>query len=174
MKPEPASPRLVGTFNRTLCMRFLAPALLLLAAAPLEAQTPAPAAPPAAAPAPVKLTPEQEAKLLTLGKKYTKWFLSGQADSLMAVFDAESISKMGGVEGLRTVMAQVAERGGVESKIVEEKMTYRRGQPQFWHAGEFSEFGEDQLVIRWILTVDGKIIGAGVGPKGQTPAPDGM
>lgn len=147
-------------------------ALTLLAAAPLAAQTPAPAAP-AAAPA-VKLTPEQEAKLLALGKKYTKWFLGGQADSLLAVFDAESIAKMGGAEGLKTVMQQVAERGGVESKIVEEKMTYRRGQPQFWHAGEFSEFAEDQLVIRWIMTVDGKIIGAGIGPKGQTPAPDGM
>lgn len=149
----------------------LLPAMALLLVAPVAAQTPtmAPAAPAAAA----KLTPEQEAKLLALGKTYTRWFLAGKADSLIAAMAPGTLEELGGVAGLEDVMARVTERAGLETKVVEEKMTYRNGQPQFWHAGEFSAFSEDELVIRWVMTPEGKITGAGIGPKGQTPAPDG-
>lgn len=148
-------------------------ALALAAASPLAAQTPA-TAPAAAKPAAVKLTPAQETHLLALGKKYTQWFLGGNADSMVAAMDPVAFEKMGGLDGMLTMMGQISERAGTEVKIVAEKMTYRNGQPQFWHEGSFSEFTDDTLVFRWILNVDGKITGAGIQPKSAAPEPDPM
>ncbi|MES2306826.1 MAG: hypothetical protein V4558_15085 [Gemmatimonadota bacterium] len=154
--------------------RYL-PALVGLAlfALPLTAQT-TPTAPAASSePAPVpKLTPEQEAHFLALGKTYNRWFLTGKADSLLQVIAPETIEKVGGIDGLRTMMNQIAERVGVETAIVEEKMTRRNGRPQFWHAGLFSEMPDDQVVLRWILDANGKITGVGAGPLSKAPAPD--
>lgn len=152
--------------TRTRTMTALA---LTLAALPLAAQTPV-VAQVASAPAP--LTPAEEARFLALGKTYTRWFLGGKADSLLAVMAPETAEKVGGIDGVRDMMNQVAERAGAETKMTEEKMTRRNGRPQFWHAGQFSEFTDDELVIRWIFDADGKITGAGFGPKGTTPAPD--
>lgn len=165
------SPNQDGQMFRRASIRI---ASLCFAASPLAAQTATPAAAPAAAAvaAPAKLTPDEEAHFLDLGKTYTRWFLAGKADSMITAFTAESVEKMGGIDGLRNMMNQVAERAGVETKIVEEKLTRRNGRIQFWHAGLFSEFADDQLVLRWILDADGKISGAGAGPKAQTPAPD--
>lgn len=155
-------------------MRFpLMTALTLAVATPLVAQTTPPTAP-AAAPAKVQLTPEQETQLLVLGKKYTQWFLGGQADSLATGFDPEAFQKVGGMDGMLTMMGQIAERAGTEVKIVEEKMTYRNGQPQFWHEGSFSEFTDQTLVFRWVMNVEGKIVGAGIQPRSAAPEPDPM
>ncbi|MDX2262824.1 MAG: hypothetical protein SFU84_14120 [Gemmatimonadales bacterium] len=152
----------------------LFPLVALLAAAPLAAQTPAPAAPPAAAPAPVKLTAEQEAKMAALGKTYTRWFLGGQADSLATAFDAEMLTKVQGVGGITEMMGQIADRAGFQTKVIAEKMTYRNGKPQYWHEAEFSELAGESLVIRWIFSPEGKIIGAGINPKSAAPKPDGL
>jgi hypothetical protein len=150
-------------------LRALTTIAFAFAAVPLSAQTPT-VAPAAAAPAP--LTPAEEARFFALGKTYTRWFLSGKADSMLAVMAPETVEKVGGIDGMREMMNQIAERAGVETKMTEEKMTRRNGKPQFWHAGQFSEFADDELVIRWIFDADGKITGAGFGPKGSTPAPD--
>lgn len=155
-------------------MRRLAPALLLFLAAPLAAQTPAPAAPAAAAPTPVKLTPDQEANLLSLGKQYTRWFFSGAADSLAGAFDAFMLEKSGGVSGISERMAQISERVGAPAKVLVERIGYRKGQPEFWYEAEFSGFPNEAVVVRWVLTVDGKVTGAGVNPKSAAPSQDGM
>lgn len=152
----------------------LLPLVALLAAAPLAAQTPAPAAPPAAAPAPVKLTAEQETKLTALGKTYTRWFLAGAADSLVSVFDAKLHERVNGVVGITEMMQQISEKAGFPTKVVAEKLTYRNGQPQYWYEAEFSEFAPEPVVIRWLLTPEGKIIGSGINPKSAAPKPDGL
>lgn len=144
-------------------------ALTLAVAVPMTAQTATPAP---ANPAAFKMTPEQQKEFLALGKKYTQWFLSGRADSLATGFDEESFQKMGGMEGILTQMGQIAERAGTEVKILEEKMTYRNGIPQFWHEGSFSEFTDQTLVFRWLLNAKGKIIGAGIQPRSAAPEPD--
>jgi hypothetical protein len=148
----------------------LLPFVAMLAAAPLAAQTPQSPAP---APAPIKMTPEQEAKLLALGKTYTRWFLGWQADSLASAFDPETLTKVQGVSGISAMMEQIGERAGTQTKVLAEKMNYRNGMPQFWHEAEFSALEGEPLVIRWIMNLDGKIIGAGLNPKSRAPAPDG-
>ncbi|MBK9548239.1 MAG: hypothetical protein IPO52_03780 [Gemmatimonadetes bacterium] len=154
-------------------MRFLAPALLMLATAPVAAQTTAPAAP-VAAPAPVKLTPEQETKLTALGKTYTRWFFAGLADSLAGVFDAGMLAKAEGVAGITAMMQQISERAGFPTKVLVEKLTYRNGMPQYWYEAEFSEFSNEPVVVRWVMNVEGKVIGSGMNPKSAAPKPDGV
>ncbi|MEO5824365.1 MAG: hypothetical protein ABIR59_00580 [Gemmatimonadales bacterium] len=150
-------------------MRFsLITALLAAPAATLAAQDTAPPT----LKAPLTLTAADSARYIALGKKYTGWFLGGQSDSLVAVTEADALEKMGGPEGIQTVMEQVNSRAGIELAIVEEKLTRRRGALQFWHAGNFSELTSDQLVIRWLLDDHGKIVGAGIGPKANTPPVD--
>lgn len=149
--------------------RHLAAFAVFALAAPLAAQTTAPAAPAAA---PAKLTPEEEARFLALGKTYTRWFLAGKADSMLTAFDPEAAEKAGGIEGIRGMMNSLAERAGVETKIVEEKITRRNGRVQFWHAGLFSDFADEEVVLRWIFDANGKITGAGMNPKSKAPAPD--
>ena len=142
----------------------------LFATAPLAAQTSS--APSAATAVAAPLSVAEEAALLALGKTYTRWFLTGKADSLVGAFAPDMAEKVGGVEGVQQMMNQIAERAGVETKVTEEKMTRRNGRPQFWHAGQFSELIDDELVIRWVFDKDGKIAGAGINPKSAAPAPD--
>ncbi len=122
--------------------------------------------------APVTLTAADSARFLALGSKYTRWFMAGQADSLATGMDPEALVNLGGVEKILQQSAMLAERRGSETKIVEEKLTRRLGRLQFWHAGEFSEMEGDVFVIRWILDANGKITGAGLGPKSSTPPVD--
>ncbi|MEP6590818.1 MAG: hypothetical protein ABJC19_06520 [Gemmatimonadota bacterium] len=147
----------------------LLPTVLLLSAVPLAAQT-APA--PVSAASPITLTPAKEQQLFDLGQRYTRWFLAGRADSVLGAMAPETATEMGGIEGVRQMMDQVAERAGVEVAITEEKMTRRKGNPQFWHAAKFRDFTDDELVLRWVMDADGKITGIGFGPKSRTPDPD--
>ncbi|MES2123319.1 MAG: hypothetical protein V4503_01400 [Gemmatimonadota bacterium] len=149
---------------------LLPTALLLAAAAPLSAQTAA--APTVSASAPLKLTPADEKRLFDAGQRYTRWFLAGRADSLMGVLSAETATQINGIEGIRDMMGQVAERAGVETEMTEEKLTRRNGYPQFWHAAKFRDFTDDELVLRWVMELDGKVRGIGFGPKSRSPEPD--
>jgi hypothetical protein len=145
-------------------------ALMAAPAATLAAQgaaSPAPELKP-----PLTLNAADSARYLALGKTYTRWFLAGQADSLIAVTDPAALEKMGGPDGFQTVMEQVTTRAGIELAVVEEKLTRRRGALQFWHAGNFSELTTDQLVIRWLIDEHGKITGAGIGPRANAPPVD--
>lgn len=84
----------------------------------------------------------------------------------------ESVTKVGGIEGMREMMGQVAERAGVETEMTEEKLTRRNGYPQFWHAAKFRDFADDELVLRWVMDFDGKVRGVGFTPKSRSPEPD--
>jgi hypothetical protein len=155
-----------------LFIRRLSSALAtgVFAAVTASAQTPAP---PPATTTPAPFTAEQEARLLKLGHTYTMWMITGMADSLASAFDAKALESIGGIDGVRERTRTAMEHAGLETIVVVEKMTRRRGQPQFWHEGKFTGLADDNLVIRWILDIDtGKIVGAGMGPKAGTPAPD--
>ena len=147
--------------------RILA-ALIVAGAAPLAAQT----AEKPALQAPLSLTAADSARFLALGKSYTRWLLRGHADSLVAAMDPRALEQLGGIERVQQQTDMIAERRGTETRIVEEKLTRRMGRLQFWHSGEFSETPGDEFVIRWLLDEHGKITGAGLGPKANTPPVD--
>ena len=109
---------------------------------------------------------------MELGRTYTRWFLNGDADSLVAVTDSAMLANGGGKAWLVDKINQVALRAGAQTKVLVEKMTRRKGIPQFWHEADFAELTGGPLVIRWLMGADGRIIGLGLGRKSQTPEPD--
>ncbi len=112
-----------------------------------------------------------DADYLKLGKHFTEWFFTGQTDSLLSHMAPETQLALKGAEGILETRDQVAARAGAEKKVTEERMTRRRGNPQFWHQGEFENLSEP-LVLRWVMNPRGQIIGVGMGPLSQTPPED--
>ena len=135
--------------------------LLLTLAAPLAAQNPAPATP--ASPA-----AEQQ---LALGRQLSQWFLVGRMDSIVARMPADVKEKSGGAAGLQESFAQLSVRGGEESKLLEEKMTRRRGLAQYWRSAIYTNL-EEPIVLRWLFDDSLHVVGMGLGPLSRTPAPD--
>jgi hypothetical protein len=146
----------------------LAAALILAVPAAARAQD-------EAAPAPAKpFTAEETTRYMEVGKRATGYFFDGHADSLLALMTPETQEGVGGIDGIRQMMDQIAERAGMLLEVVDQKMTRREGRPQFWWEANFSEFTAEPLVMRWVFTEDGMIRGAGINPKSAARAdPEG-
>lgn len=138
-------------------------ALLALLASPLAAQTPT------SEPMKPKLS---DAEYLVLGRKVVDWFFNGQTDSLLAHMDSTSRERVGGEEGILRQRDMIAAQVGTELELVEEKMTRRKGIPQYWRESKYDVFTNEAFVMRFLFNEDGYIVGAGMGPKSQTPSPD--
>lgn len=109
---------------------------------------------------------------LALGRKYFEWAMSGRSDSLVAHMTPEAQEASGGVEGMNQHILQFMSRTGEEQEVVEEKMTRRRGSPQYWRASRYSLFTDEPVVFRWVFSAAGLIEGIGVNPLSQAPPPD--
>jgi hypothetical protein len=112
-----------------------------------------------------------DSQYTALGKRYTEWFFAGRADSLLSHMEPKTGEALGGTAGILDQRDRVATRAGAEKIVMEEKLTRRHGQPQFWHEGMFDQLDEP-LVLRWVMNPAGQIVGVGLGPKSQTPEPD--
>lgn len=134
-------------------------AALATAALPAVAQTAAP-------------SPPDAQTLLALGRQYTTWFYVAEADSLFAHMTEDSRAAVNGVDGIRQESASFAMRAGSEVELILDKMTLRRGFPQYWREARFDGFTDEPLVIRWVFDSTGKIAGVGLTPKSRAPAPD--
>jgi hypothetical protein len=113
-----------------------------------------------------------DVKLLALGHQLTDWFLAGKMDSIVARMPDDIKEKSGGVSGLLDARAQLAQRGGEEAKVLEEKMTRRKGLAQYWRSSLYTEFPQEPLVLRWVFNESSQVVGIGLGPLSQTPPAD--
>jgi hypothetical protein len=113
-----------------------------------------------------------DVKHLALGHQLTDWFMAGKMDSIVARMPDDIKEKSGGVAGLQNARAQLAERGGEEAKVLEEKMTRRKGLAQYWRSSLYTELPQEPLVLRWVFNESSQVVGIGLGPLSQTPAPD--
>ena len=113
-----------------------------------------------------------EVKQLALGHQLTDWFLAGRMDSIVARMPDDVKQKSGGVASLQQARAQLAMRGGEEAKLLEEKMTRRKGLAQYWRSAMYTELPGEPIVVRWLLSEESQVVGFGLGPLSQTPAPD--
>ena len=83
--------------------------------------------------------------------------------------DSAFQARVGGVDGIRQQVDRLAERAGMVLNVLDQKMTRRNGTPQFWYEAEMSEFTNEPIVFRWLINEDGKLVGAGMGPKSMAP-----
>ena len=107
---------------------------------------------------------------MELGRKYTMWFYTGMADSLLAHMDSASRADMT-VERIQQAMLNVATRAGNEVSVVEEKFITRNGNRQYWRAAKM-DIMEEPFLLRWVITPRGEIAGVGMGPLSQAPPID--
>ena len=66
---------------------------------------------------------------------------------------------------------QLLARAGSETKVITDKMTKRKGNPQYWRESDY-ENGPEPIVLRFVFNAQAQVIGIGMGPLSQTPAPD--
>jgi len=128
---------------------------LVLAPSVLFAQSPSP-------------TPRPDS--LTLARKFTTWFYTGQIDSLLAHSPADrqdSTARRRYQENLD----QLTVRAGTEVEVIEEKFAMRNGRPQYWRTAKFSNFPEP-ILLRWVIDGKGELVGMGLGPLSQAPPID--
>ena len=78
-----------------------------------------------------------DSQYAALGKRYTDWFFNGRADSIAAHMAPETREAVGGAAGILDQRDRVTARAGEEKLVMDEKMTWRSGMPQFWHEGMF-------------------------------------
>lgn len=112
-----------------------------------------------------------EVKQLALGHQLTEWFLASRMDSIVARMPDDVKERSGGVASLQNARAQLAMRGGEEAKLLEEKMTRRKGLAQYWRSAMYTEL-QEPIVVRWLFSEESQVVGFGLGPLSQTPAPD--
>jgi hypothetical protein len=124
------------------------------------------------APAAAAQTALSDPEYLELGRKSYDWFLGAQFDSLMAHTAADTWAAVGGTEGMQQRLGELYTRAGTEVEFVEERMTRRRGNPQYWREARYSNFTDEPIVFRWVFNEQGEITGMGLGPRSRTPEPD--
>jgi hypothetical protein len=113
-----------------------------------------------------------DAELIERGRRLTGWLLAGRADSIHALMTETARTKVGGTEGIRAMSAKLAMALGSETAVVEEKMTRRNGNRQYWRQSTFDAFVAEPFVFRWIFDGSGRVMGAGLNPLSQAPSPD--
>ena len=107
---------------------------------------------------------------MELGRKFTEWFYSSQADSLLAYLIQNPERPMTAADIERS-MLQVTSRAGTEVSVIEEKFITRNGARQYWRTAKMTIL-EEPFLLRWIITPEGKIGGLGMGPLSAAPPID--
>jgi hypothetical protein len=141
---------------------------LVLAAAPAAAQNASPAAPAASAAPAVDWTDTQ---WILYGRKVAEWFFLGQTDSVLAHSSPDVLDRMNGATGLLEARDELLARAGSETEVITDKMTRRKGNPQYWRESKY-ENASEPIVLRFVFNAQAQVIGIGMGPASQTPAPD--
>jgi hypothetical protein len=137
--------------------RIFAPTLVVAAmlalAAPLQAQTPSPMA-----------------DSLAHARRITQWFFTAQADSLIQFVPPADRDKMS-KEAILQRVGELTARVGTETEVVEEKFVKRNGQTQYWRTSKYS-LASEPIMVRWVLSPKGEILGMGMNPASQAPPID--
>jgi hypothetical protein len=113
----------------------------------------------------------QKPDTLALARQYTVWFYTGQVDSLIAHHPAGAQRDTTLRRRLNAQMEMLTVRAGTETAVIEEKFVKRNGATQYWRTAKFTDMGEP-ILLRWVITPDGKIGGLGLGPLSQAPPID--
>lgn len=108
---------------------------------------------------------------LALARQYTQWLYTGEADSLAAHATDTAREGFATVEGFTQYSETIASRAGFETDVIEETWKLRNGACQYWRTASFTDVREPML-IRWVLDVEGRIAGLGLGPATQAPPVD--
>jgi poly(3-hydroxyalkanoate) synthetase len=107
---------------------------------------------------------------MELGRKYTQWLYVAQFDSLFVYMSVGMRTDMGSADAMAEQFDKFTAEVGEETKVVEEKVVMRNGNPQYWRTADFS-MAPEPIMIRWVI-VNSEIQGIGINPASQPPPID--
>jgi hypothetical protein len=135
---------------------FLAASLLMASAAPVLAQQ----------------TTAAPVDTMAVGRQATMYFYAGQLDSLWAMVDSTWQQELGSSDWFIQRAFEVQQRVGEEEELVREEIRMRNGEPQYWRTARFSGYAAEPVVLRWVVTPEGKVSGVGFNPESRNPPTD--
>jgi hypothetical protein len=142
---------------------------LAFATACATAQSASPT-PPSTAEAKPTMPPAPTTDLVVAGRRLATWILANQLDSVTANLAPGSNADTTRME-LTRLVGEIAIQGGNELKVIEEKVVRRNGRYQYWRTAEF-ERAPSAVLLRIVLTPDGKYSGIGIGLANNAPPID--
>ena len=116
------------------------------------------------------MPPPPTTDLVVAGRKLGNWILSNQLDSVVLNLAPNSNADTVRME-LTRLVGEIAIHGGNELKVNEEKVVRRNGRYQYWRISEF-ETAPSTVLLRIVLTPDGKYAGIGIGLLNNAPPTD--
>jgi hypothetical protein len=116
------------------------------------------------------MPPPPTTDLVVAGRKLGNWILSNQLDSVVLNLAPNSNADTVRME-LTRLVGEIAIHGGNELKVNEEKVVRRNGRYQYWRISEF-ENAPSTVLLRIVLTPDGKYGGIGIGLLNNAPPTD--
>jgi hypothetical protein len=116
------------------------------------------------------MPPAPTTDLVVAGRKLANWILANQLDSVTANLGPTSNADTTRME-LTRLVEEIAINGGNELKVIDEKVVRRNGRYQYWRTAEF-ERAPSAVLLRIVLTPDGKYGGFGIGLANNAPPVD--
>jgi Flp pilus assembly protein CpaB len=144
-------------------------AALAIGAVSAGAQSASPPVAPSAEATPA-MPPAPTTDLVVAGRKLASWILANQLDSVTVNLAPNSNADTTRME-LTRLVEEIAIHGGNELKVTEEKVVRRNGRYQYWRSADF-ERAPSPVLLRIVLTPDGKYGGIGIGLANNAPAID--
>jgi hypothetical protein len=116
------------------------------------------------------MPPAPTTDLVVAGRRLADWILANQLDSVVANRAPSSNADTTRME-LTRLVGEIAIHGGNELKVIDEKVVRRNGRYQYWRTAEF-ERAPSAVLLRIVLTPDGKYSGIGIGLANNAPPVD--
>ena len=142
-----------------MSLRTLATAAAVVLIATSAAAQASPAAP-----------PPPTTDLVVAGRKLATWILANQLDSVVANLAPGANPDTNRME-LARLVGEIAIHGGNELKVTDEKVVRRLGRYQYWRTSDFQN-APGPVLLRIVLTPDGKYGGIGIGLASDPPPID--
>jgi len=108
---------------------------------------------------------------IAIGQRATAFFYDGEMDSLWTMLTPAFQEGLGSTDQLFERLDFLSERAGDEVAVIEETVKMRKGRPHYWRVAEF-DLAPEPLLLRWVISPDGKVSGQGLGPASQAPPTD--
>jgi hypothetical protein len=108
---------------------------------------------------------------LEVARRYARWSLAGQVDSIVPRVPAGALEALGGRDGIQRAGATVAERAGAELRVIEERFVWRNGKRQYWRTMAMSQM-DQHFLLRIVIEHDGRFGGYGLGTPDAAPPTD--
>jgi len=108
---------------------------------------------------------------LAIARRFATWIWTSQVDSLLAHSPAAERTTENRQQMLDGI-AQMQSRVGNEVLLVEERWVRRNGNRQYWRIARFSDFADEAVALRIVISPSGEMMGVGINPLSQVPSVD--